>query len=309
MVNFSDAFFFGLSIGNISRSIHNVDSVFHGALWASLVYENKKEGIAKKREFYLHVKKEVNELNKEIKDFNNIKESIFSHTNLEDIGEVDISEIKKIIDKHKGDYHVDYPKKTDKRNGAFSDIKGFVLGTEDSPSSLSRRNTFILLERTLDDTKKSVHKLMENIRNNDDFSKLFWGDKKNRYRKYIKSEIKKASDCYSFCLIGEAVFIIGRCVEKVLTDYLICLKKQGKIKYKLSEIKSWDYDTKINILGKKEKIITQNQYSKLMSLKWDRNIFGHHSKQKEIIQSTKDAEAIIRIGINLLNHFEQKINK
>jgi len=89
---------------------------------------------------------------------------------------------------------------------------------------------------------------------------------------------------------------------------LILLVKMKRINRKIKEIKEADFDKSIHIL-RKEKIISPTQYSKIMSVKWDRNIFGHPVKRKDAAQSLKDAEAIIKIGMNLIDFLEHKSNK
>ena len=65
---------------------------------------------------------------------------------------------------------------------------------------------------------------------------------------------------------------------------------------------------KINILYK-EKCITESQKSKLLSVKWDRNICAHPASKKELRIIKDDSDAIIRLAMNLINIFESKLVK
>ena len=84
------------------------------------------------------------------------------------------------------------------------------------------------------------------------------------------------------------------------------LKKSNKINNTPAEINKWSFDTKLQIL-RKNGFLSQPQFSKMMSLKWDRNIFGHPSKSLETKQAMDDADAMIKIGINAIRLVERKI--
>ncbi len=45
----------------------------------------------------------------------------------------------------------------------------------------------------------------------------------------------------------------------------------------------------------------------MMSVKWDRNIFGHPSKKADLIEAKDDADAIIKIGVNIIQLMEKRI--
>ena len=115
-------------------------------------------------------------------------------------------------------------------------------------------------------------------------------------------------EIYSFGFFDFTVLLCCRTLEEVISEYLVLLKKHKKIHYKFIDIKSWNLDTKINILYK-ETQITESQKSKLLSVKWDRNIYAHASSKKAVIQIKNDADAIIKLALNLIQEFETRISK
>jgi len=283
----------------IMESISKVEQTYYGA--RILRYENKKEMIEKKERFYSAVKKELTELNENISMFNQFIRGELKYANFTNIPKVNVKRVKKIIDDHKGDYPVEYDE-----NLEFKEkIIKHVMAEDSSASSLSRKNTILKLEKTLTDVKYSISNFLKEV---DMLFSPFNQYEDEKFSKNTRMEINKAKDCFSIGLMGETVFIIGKILENLSTKYLILLKKANKINYKTSEIKKWDFETKINIL-KKEKMLTPNQYSKLMSVKWDRNIFGHPSKTSDIKQSMKDAKAMVIIGLNFISYLESKIAK
>jgi len=113
--------------------------------------------------------------------------------------------------------------------------------------------------------------------------------------------------CYSVDLKGEAVFIIGRLLENLCTEWLLLLKKEGLSQLRATDIENLDFDQKLIRLHYNLKKISPSQFSKAMALKWDRNTFGH--KIGRLNELSKDADSNIRTGINLITHLESKVNR
>jgi len=63
------------------------------------------------------------------------------------------------------------------------------------------------------------------------------------------------------------------------------------------------FDNKLDYLHGK-KLIPVTHYSKMKSVKWDRNLYGHNSRVKP-----KDASAMVIIGLNSIEYLDNKINK
>lgn len=303
MARFDDIFFYALLLSNIREHTHILKEMFNGVLLTSLMYENKKEEKRKKKRFYEKTKEEVIKLNHRISMFNKWKNEQFRHVDAGDLEKVDLKNIKKIIYEHKGDYKIDKSKKR-----KFNEkLEEYIIGTGTSASSLSKRNTHLKLDNTLIQSINSQIKFLENM---EKMIYLPFGGKGRKFkvRKNVEFYISEAIDIYSSGFFEIAVFIIGRTLEGTITDYLIILKKNKKINYKIKEIKTWDFENKINIL-KKENYLTPSQFSKIMSIKWDRNILGHYSTHSEIKQVRNDADATIKIGLNLIEYLERKIKR
>ena len=130
----------------------------------------------------------------------------------------------------------------------------------------------------------------------------------NRINKKYWSNLREAKDIFSIGHSGTAVFLIGKTLENVIRDYLIKLNTTKKIKYSSKEIRNWDFESMINIIAKERKI-TPSRKSKILAVKWDRNIFGHPSQQKKIIEALKDSKSIIILRINQIILFDKEIKR
>lgn len=297
MFNFKLIFTTGAVFNSINERLKQIEGIHLGILIHSLRYKNKKEGIEKKKEFFESLRKEILLINKDIALFNKmIRFGLNKYTNIEQLQPISLTLIKKIIYKHKGDL----PTETKGLDGYMSDL----FAENDSASSLSRKNTIMKLQNVLFITKQSLGNFAKSL----DKLKEPYGNilESKNIREGIKNEIEKSMSCYSIGLTGEATLIIGRILEKLTEDYLIKLNKKKRINYTLRIIKEADFDTKIDLL-KKEKAISPSQHSKILAVKWDRNIFSHPSKQVDIKITIKDAKAIISLGCNLIEFFEKKL--
>ena len=92
-----------------------------------------------------------------------------------------------------------------------------------------------------------------------------------------------------------------------MSEYFNALRKNGKISLTVREMERMDFDTKINRLHNEFSFFKPAQYSKMMAVKWDRNIFGHSSVG--VSQATSDAEAIIHLGISAIKLLEKRLSK
>lgn len=301
MVNFKEGFYSGIIFSHIQGEIKNLQHLFSGVLLTSLMYETKEDEIKKKTEFYNHSKKHISKVNTLIRGFNGNAKIYIPFMNCVKIELIDTKKVKRIIDEHKGDYKMN---RVEGRLSPPENIVEYITGTGSDASSLSKRNTHMKLLNVLIPTINSMDQLFKRFK---EYSLFFGEIDKIQVRDETKKFITEASDVYSIGLFGISVFIIGKTLEKSITDYLFVLQNLNKIDYKTSEIVSWDFDTKINIL-KKEKFITDPQYSKMMSVKCDRNIFGHPTDSEDSKQAEKDTGAIIKIGLNAIILIENKIH-
>ncbi len=278
MVGFDDIFNLTRLLNTIESSIFRIQTHFNGVRLVALFYDSDVGSDEKKvkKKFYERSKERIDELNRLISVFNNLLNTKFKHLRAEMLVKVNLKSIKKIINEHKDNSH------------------------------LGRRHTHLKLNNTLIPLLNSEENFLKSL---DDLYLPFGGpNRKFKTPKKVRINIKEAFDVYSIGYLGTSVFIIGKTLEMVITDYLKELKKCKKINYTMNEINSWNFDTKINIL-KKEKLLAPNQYSKMMSVKWDRNIFGHPSKKTDLIEAKNDADAIIKIGVNMIQLIENRIYK
>jgi len=278
MVSLDDIFQLARLLNAIDSSTFRVQTTFNGVRLVALFYDPEVGSDAKKvkKKFYERLKKEIDELNRLISIFNDLLETKYRHLGNERLVEVDLVSIKKIINEHTDNSH------------------------------LGRRYTHLKLNNTLSPLLNSKENFLKNL---DDLYLVFGGpNRKFKIRKKTRENLKEAFDVYSIGCMGTSVFIIGKTLEMLCEDYLIKLKKCKRINYKLKEIRNWNFETKINILHK-EKLLSSNQYSKIMSIKWDRNIFGHPSKKTDLTEARNDADAMIKIGVNMIQLLENKIEK
>ena len=66
-------------------------------------------------------------------------------------------------------------------------------------------------------------------------------------------------------------------------------------------------EDRLNFL--KGNFITDKDYHKTQSIKFDRNIVGHYFSKKEFIEAQQDAESDIQISLNLIERIYDKIQK
>jgi hypothetical protein len=299
MFDFKLIFIIGTVFNSINISIKKIEEVHLGLFIHSLRNLSKQEEAKKKKDFFETLKNEILKINKDISLFNKmIRFGLNKFATIDKLQPIQLSSMRKIIYEHK----CNLPRKNDGLDGFTLDL----FAKDDSASSLARKNTILKLEQILMITKQSMTNFAKNLdKIEEPYGKIL---EKKPIKSEVKNEIEKSISCFSIGLTGEATLIIGRILEKLSRDYLIKLKKENKIDYKVQEIKSADFDTKINML-KKAKAISPSQYSKIMAIKWDRNIFSHPSRQVDIRLSAKDSKAIISLGCSLIEFFEKKLMK
>lgn len=297
MYDFKLIFVTGTLFNSISEKIKIIEEIHLGVLIHSLRYEDKKESVKKKKDFYDSLKKEILLVNQDINSVNTIITfGLNKYANIEKLKPISLTIIKEVIYKHKDGFP--------RESKSFKSFEKELFAESDSASSLSRKNTIMRLQSVLFMTKQSMGRFVKSLDSlKEPYGKIL--ENKN-IRLTIKNEIEKSMSCYSIGLIGEATLIIGRILEKISSDYLFKLKRNKKVNYKIKTIREADFDTKINLL-RKSKSISSSQYSKIMAIKWDRNIFSHPSKQIDIRISIKDAKSIISLGCNLIEFFEKKL--
>lgn len=285
----------GLLLGNyfyeIKNALDQFESLYLGMFISDLSYETEEEGYNKKDKYYKSVSEVIKDINKKIKHFNHLVKNLNKEFSL--IKEIDLANIKKIILEHKGDY----PKST----GPDSFMEE-LRGTANSPSALSRRHTVLLIRNVLFATKHSMAEFGKSVIQN---VKSFEHINKKKIRSSTKTEIEKIEAIYSIGGLAEAIFVLGRLLENVINQYLLLLKKNKKLNLTYNYIKSdkFTFDNKLDYLYGK-KLIPVTNYSKMKSVKWDRNLYGHNNRVKP-----KDASAMVIIGLNSIEYLDNKIKK
>ena len=213
-------------------------------------------------------------LNKHISYFNEIKNKRFIFLKSKDLSEVNFNEFEKILK---------LPSKSSKEN------KELIL--------LKRENLFSGLKLSIENFFESFDNMLE----------TFGGPKKQWcLHSETYSKFSELMEIYSLGFLEASVLLSGKMLEEVLNNYIKILVEKNLISFNQEETEPWSFDKKINILYGQKKI-SETQRVKALSVKWDRNTCAHPSKKEEIEQVKNDADAIIKISINLLHEIEKKI--
>lgn len=267
--------------------------LFNEVLSSTLMYQNKKEESEKKKQYYSKVEKAIKKFNYNVRVINNWKNKNFPFLQKDNVSMIDLSAVKHIIYQHKGQYD-------SSRLLTLADLTSTTFTVE----SLSKKNTLFLLQDTLRPVYQSISEFEKNL---DKIFTIFGGKSYEfKTRNKIKRYLNEAREVYSFGHFGNAAFLVGKALEASIADYVLVLKSKGKIDATINDISEWDFEKKINQL---RKFITPSQCAKMLSVKWDRNVLGHASRRIELTQAQKDADAIIKIGINLIEPIESKMLK
>ncbi len=297
MIKLKFSIIWGSVLNEIRILLDQTDEMYLGLFINSLRYENEAQGKEEKNKYLSSLKNQVEKINKEVKTFNEIRKLSFGEkSKLTKLLPINFARMKLIVLKHKGDYP--------REKGLASTEE--LFGTTDSASSLARKHTALLLRNTMMPLRIELGRFVESLKTLEEPYQEFYKNEK-RYRKIVSKEIEKSVICYSVDLKGEAVFIIGRLLENLCTEWLLLLKKEGSPQLRAVDIENLDFDQKLNRLHYNLKRISPSQFSKAMALKWDRNAFGHRIGR--LNELSKDADSNIRTGINLITHFESKVNR
>lgn len=139
---------------------------------------------------------------------------------------------------------------------------------------------------------------------------------KTKYQE-LEPYVKEITDAVNIFEIGcprDAIGAIGRVLETAIDDFLIEANRRHKISLSKNRRESMDFDTKIRFLAsnsglggrRKPVIITASEESKMLSVKWDRNIGDHPANDPEIQQLIQDSRAILELGINMIRLMKTK---
>lgn len=133
----------------------------------------------------------------------------------------------------------------------------------------------------------------------------------------LKPYVNEITDAVNIFEIGcprEAIGAIGRVLETAINDFLIEANRTHKIAVSEKRRKSMDFHNKIGFLAankhlggrSKPVVITQGEKSKMLSIKWDRNIGDHPAEDAEIQQLIQDSRAILELGISGIRLMKRK---
>lgn len=294
MLNLKIAIIWGSALREIKDLLDATDELYLGLFIHSLRNLDDSKSKAEKAKYLASLKIQIDKINKVIRTFNSIRYYGFQNKyKLKKLPIISFGEIRKIINEHNDKFPKD-------KDVSFIDD---LFAQTDTASSIARKHTILRLRNVLLPVRISLGDFVKSL----DFYKEpyeFYFSRKDRKNTILKEEILKSQACYSFGLDGEAVFILGRALEN-LSSKLLNVSKKYKPQLKSVVTKDVDFETKLNLLFHKAKIISPNDYSKAMSLKWDRNEFGH--KSLIINKLTRPTDAIIKLAIGLLVVFENKI--
>lgn len=129
---------------------------------------------------------------------------------------------------------------------------------------------------------------------------------------YIK-EIRDAVNIFEIGCHRDAIGAIGRVLETAIDNFLIEANRKHKIAISKKRREGMDFHTKINFLHsnnnagrKKQRNISESEKSKMLSVKWDRNIGDHPADDEEIKQMIRDSRAILELGISMTRLMKTK---
>ena len=236
--------------------------------------DNVKGGNKRKKELLKRIKINIANINKLITLFNKALTKYFPYLRARPITPINFNEINNIIIEH------------------------------NKPGKIAGEHTVLKIRNAINKTDQSIGEFIQSF---DNLFLLFDYQGDIKTDKYTDKIIEEAFDIYSIGHFETALFLMGKCLDYLITKYLKLCAQKKIINYKVGTIQSWTFDTKINIL-KRHNLVTENDYSKIMSIKWDRNISGHPSTVKELKKLRNDSEAMIRLSVNQIMEISKKIN-
>lgn len=138
---------------------------------------------------------------------------------------------------------------------------------------------------------------------------------KTKYEE-LEPYVKEITDAVNIFEIGcprEAIGAIGRVLETAIDDFFIEANRQHKIALSERRRKSMDFHNKIGFLAsnrnqrrRKPVVITPNEESKMLSIKWERNIGDHPAGDAEVQRLVQDSRAILELGISKVGLMKKK---
>ncbi|MBI2541127.1 hypothetical protein HYV80_00255 [Candidatus Woesearchaeota archaeon] len=275
MVSFQNVFELARLLNSIEHLVYDIKRDTHFLLIQAILPGGSYIQYAK--ELLIELEPKVNKINKKIKHFNKIRNEYFEFIRCKDLSTINFYFLKSIILKH---------------NDFTTNGRKLAV--------LERDKVFQPLEISINSFFESFRYVVE----------VFGGSRRKwNTRAKCHDVIRELMELYSFGFFESTVLLCGCFLEELVTDYLKLLKNKKLIKYKFEEINKWDFETKINILYKENKItkITEGQKSKLLSIKWDRNICAHPATKKEREQIRNEVDAIIISTLNIMQEIESKI--
>jgi hypothetical protein len=274
MPSFEDIFGLAMHLKYIEDLKLNLKTTFNGALLTALYFESESEEKRRKDDFFDRNKEIIEKINGEIREFNSKLKDRYGFLPTKLIEEINLDKVKEIIYGHKG------------------------------KDSASRENTILKLNNCLLDYEGAIKSFF------DSFEIQLIPFSGRKFSEDIGKEnywfVKEAFDIYSIGYFGTAVLVMGKCLEKNITDLLEKNVNKSRIKYSLEEINKWNFDTKINIL-KKERLVSDSDFSKIMSIKWDRNVAGHPSSMEEMEKLRRDSSGTITLCLNQIVELQKKM--
>jgi len=231
----------------------------------------------------------LKKINKEISEFNKqleIKEYI-KFCDIDEITKIDSRAIKSILSK------------IEHRKGSILDLLK-KDSTSFKDKEMRADNFRIKIKLIMRDTLESLEKIILS------FIKITKRFESKKLKGTIYDKwIAEINDIFSVGYPELALFICGRTLEKIILDYMILLKKNKKINKTYAQIRKMEAEDRLNYL--KGKFISEKDYHKIQSIKFDRNLIAHYSSIKYFLEAKKDSESDIKLAINLIERFHKKM--
>lgn len=134
----------------------------------------------------------------------------------------------------------------------------------------------------------------------------------------LEPHVKEITDAAVILEVGcarEAVAAVGRILETAIDRFLIEANRRHKIALAEERRKSMKFHNKIEFLAsdnykgrKKPRFIGESEKTKMLSVKWDRNIGDHPATEEEIDQMVRDSKEIFGIGISMIKLMKEKVD-
>lgn len=279
MASFNSIFKLAMQFKKIEDSKLNLSTTYNiialDSAFGSALTRDDLESHKKKKELLEKIRICVKKVNGLIKEFNKMLTQEYSYLSAKPIIPLNFKQIGKIIYDHS------------------------------KPGKLAGDLTLLKINNSINNTNQSIREFFQSFDNL--ILPFMPKGRKVATDSYTDKIVLEAFDIYSIGHFETAVFLMGKCLDYVITRYLKLCVRSKLIPDKLSDIQNWTFDTKINVM-KKYKLVSENEYSKIMAIKWDRNISGHPSNSKELAKLRNDSEAMIKLCVNQIIEISKKIN-